>query len=265
MKLSILILNFRQETLCARLLRSLEKFAPNFPFEILLVDNCSGEENFLALQSAVRGLPNTFQRKVQLLQTKKNLGFSAGNNFGLRRARGEFVAICNPDTEVFLPGTFERLVSFLQENEKVGVCGPKIIFSNGQTQDSFRAFPTIFDLLVKRTFLSRMFKKRLAKFLLWEIDLSRPQKVDWLVGAFFVARRNALESCGNFDERFFLFFEDTELCRLMWAKGWKVFFLPHVCVLHEKHRLSGRTLLGEILKKTFWIHVASGVKYFLKA
>ena len=266
METSILILNFRAANFCKKLLQSIEKFPPTSEFEIILVDNFSDENEFFKLKEICEKFPKKFSARISIFQTKKNRGFAAGVNFGLKKCRGEFIALLNPDIEILQSGTFQNLIQFLRKNPRVAAVGPRLIFPNGKTQDSFRRFPSIFDLAIKRIpFLRKIFAARLRKFLLWEIDFSRPAPVDWLVGAFLVFRKNAGKEIGNFDERFFLFFEDTDFCRRLREKNWEIFFVPKISARHAETRLSETQKWWKIFTtKMGRVHLFSAVKYFLK-
>jgi hypothetical protein len=263
---SILILNFRAANFCKKLLQSIKKFSPTSEFEIILIDNFSGKNEFHKLKKICEKFPENFSARISIFQTKKNRGFAAGVNFGLKKCRGEFIALLNPDIEILQLRTFEKLIQFLRENPRAAAVGPRLIFPNGKTQDSFRRFPSISDLAIKRIpFLRKIFAARLRKFLLWEIDFSRPVAVDWLVGAFLVFRKKTAEKIGNFDERFFLFFEDTDFCRRLREKNWEIFFVPHFSARHAETRLSETQKWWKIfITKMGRVHLFSAVKYFLK-
>lgn len=257
MKLSIIILNYRAEKFCSKALEALAKHPFKGEMEIILVDNGSGDGSIERLKQK--------WNQVRFVALSENLGYGRGNMKGVEIAKGDYLAILNPDVEV-AARALDGLVAFLEAHKKAGLVGPRLFYPNNTTQDSFRRFPTFFDLIVKRVgFLRRFFGKRLQRFLLWDIDFSRPSKVDWVVGAFFVARRKAFLAAGGFDPRYFLFFEDTDLCRSLWNKGWEVWFNPLCSAVHHHKRLSDTAHpLDFLRKKTVRIHLASAFRYFWK-
>ena len=226
--------------------------------EIIVVDNHSADGSIEALRPLLA--PG---RPVQLIQTPKNLGYGKGNNFGAVRARGEFILIINPDNTLESDG-LEKMITYLNENPDVGILGPKLIFPNGTIRDSFRTFPTPFDLIIKRTVLRLIFKKRMSRYLQWDKDPNEVRDVDWLVGACLFMRRDFYEELGGFDKRFFLFFEDADICRRCWKLGKRVVYFPDTTAHDSEQRLSAGGIFSLFTKKTTRIHVASAIKYFFK-
>jgi len=258
--LSLIILNYRSEKFCHQSLLSIQKFPPSVLYEIILVDNASADESFENLKKVwSETLP------LKFLALPKNIGYGQGNAAGIALSQGEFIAIVNPDISVE-KGVFDGLLDFLKTHEAVGLVAPRLLSPDGTLQDSFRHFPTFFDLFIKRLpLLKNIFAKRLQHFLMWDIDLEMPSPVDWVVGAFFVMRKKAYEAVGGFDPRYFLFLEDTDLCRSLWEKDWQVIFHPGFAVEHYHVRLSQGTSVFDIFrKKSLRIHFLSAIKYFWK-
>jgi len=260
--ISIIIVNFKSEEFLEKCLKSIQKFPPKCSYEIIIVDNNSGTD------------PNKFgkisrnyisEKNFKFIKSAKNLGYGQGNNLGVKKSKGDFIVILNPDIEI-KKGTLDILLKFLQKNSTVGIVGPKLLYPDGKVQDSFRRFPNPPDLIIKRIgFLRKLFHKRMVNFLMWDNDFEKEIEVDWVVGAFMMIRKNAWNKVGGFDPRFFLFFEDTDLCKKMWQKGFKVYFNPHCEALHNHDRLSETSSLKDFfMKKTFRMHIISAAKYFFK-
>ncbi len=262
MKLSIIILNFNSQDFTDKCLKSLAKFPLKSEYEILIIDNASKNNE---LEKIRQKWENKEHKNIKFIHSPKNLGYGQGNELAIKQAKGEYVAVINPDIEVN-KNTLDGLLDFLDKNPKVGLVGPRLYYKNGSTQDSFRRFPVPIDLLIKRVnFLRKRFQGRMAKFLMWDVDFKKPIPVDWVVGAFFVMRKKAWEEVGGFDPRYFLFFEDTDICRTMWKKGWEVYYNPLYTAIHNHERLSETSgLLDIFCKKTVRTHIASGFKYFFK-
>lgn len=256
--LSAIILNYRTPKDAVQCAQSLLKQTMANRMEIFVVDNHSCDDSVGVLRNRLGE-----EEAVRIIENPANLGFGAGNNRAQRYASGEFILIVNPDTEVE-PDGLERLIDFLRKNEDVGIVAPKLVFPDGTIRDSYRTFPTVFDIVVKRTFLKRFFPGRLRRYLQHEKDPIFVHDTDWVVGACMVLRRDFYEELRGFDERFFLFFEDTDLCRRCREKGKRVVYFPDVRAKDRKQRLSGGDFLSLITKRTGRAHVISAFRYFRK-
>lgn len=260
MKLSIIIVNYRSFDDTDRCLKALQENPPSAPYEIIVVDNDSeqpeAEQEFLS----------RWKEKITYLESPTNLGFGQGNNFGAARARGEYLLCMNPDIEVWKKSLDEG-IQYLDQEKRVGILGGQLRYPNGTIQDSYRNFPTVPDQFVKRIgFLRRQgfLRKRVSRYLMWEKDPSITEPVDWVVGGFLFVRKKAFDEVGGFDDRYFLFMEDVDLCRQMWKKGWQVVYNPKVSATHREERLSAGGILDFFRKKTLRIHTSSALKYFWK-
>ncbi len=260
MDLSIIIVNFNSKDLADTCIRTIFHFPIAAEFEVILVDNAS-------MDGSAEYLTDRWgnNKHFSIIRNAQNLGFGKANNIGIRQARGKMIATLNPDIEVH-ENTFNTLLKYMQEHSASGLIGPQLVYEDGVVQDSYRTFPRLFDILIKRTFLKRVpwLKNRLRRYLMWSKDKQKTENVDWLVGAFWLVRKTALDQTGHFDERFFLFFEDVDLCRRMWAKKWEVVYVPKAIATHHHERLSSGGLKEIFTKKTVRIHIQSALKYFWK-
>lgn len=256
MHLSIIILNYKKINLVRQQLRSLNEFHLPFSFETIVVDNASGDQ--------IGVLAKEFSG-VQILPLLWNCGMGAGNNAGLKRAQGEYMLILNPDV-ILLPRAIETLCEFLSKSQRAGIAGPKLLNPDQSLQYSCFRFPRWFTPLFRRTHLSRipMGKKELNRFAMLDWDHKEARNVDWLQGSALLVRRKALEEAGLFDERFFLFFEDTDWCRRFWQKHWEVVYVPEAQMVHYPQRLSSSDGVWTLFNRLTWIHIASWIKYFWK-
>jgi GT2 family glycosyltransferase len=226
--------------------------------EIIAVNNASPDISDEELVQMFQ--PN---EKLKLVHAKGNLGYGRANNLGAREATGEFVMIINPDNRLD-PNALELMVQYLNEHADTGLVGAKLVFPDGTVRDSYRTFPNPFDLIIKRTPLKYVFKKRLRAYLQWDQDPHQTRTVDWVSGACFLMKRSLFEELGGFDERYFLFLEDCDLCRRVWEKNLKIVYLAEAIAHDQKDRLSAGGVLSFFTKKTVRIHVASAIKYFWK-
>jgi len=257
MKLSICIVHYHSEAHLERFLQSIFRFPPHVDYEVLVVDNGSSIDLPLHLS-------RLFPDKIKVFNFGGNLGFGRAQNLVVQHARGEYVFLCNPDLEL-RSGSLDMLLSFAEEHPDFGIIGPKLLYADGGVQESSRRFPKFSDLFLKRLGLFPFFKKRVGRYLMHDVNLNESVTVDWLVGAAMLMRRDVFLQLGGFDERFFLFFEDTDLCRRAGEIGYPVWYHPRAEVVHTRKRLSESEVPGMwVFQKTFWIHLGSAMKYFKK-
>ncbi|HEY3111397.1 MAG TPA: glycosyltransferase family 2 protein [Chloroflexota bacterium] len=180
---------------------------------------------------------------VRLLATAQNLGFTRGNNRALRIARGRHLLLLNPDT-VVEPGALDAMLGFLEARPDVGVVGPQLRSPDGIVQPSRHRFPGRLTAFVDGTVLERWFgrSRLLDAFYARDRGDDELQDVDWLRGACLMVRREAAASAGLFDERFFMYSEEVDLCRRIRAAGWRVVYLPSAVVVHHEGRSSEQNL-----------------------
>lgn len=257
MDLSIVILNYKTRGLVKTCLRGLLSVPTRYAREIIVVDNASGD-----------GTPEMVAHEfpqVRLIASKVNTGFGAGNNTGIRAATGRYVMIMNPDIAV-LDDALDRLVVFMDQNSDVGFVGPRLSNPDGSTQNSCYRFPTPLIPVYRRTPFGRLMRGQtaLADYLMTDWDHTKTRDVDWLLGACIMMRRETIEKVGLFDDRFFLYFEDTDLCRRAWEANYRVVYHPEANITHYHRRESAGSIFSLM---TNWIareHVKSGIRYFLK-
>ena len=192
--------------------------------QILVVDNASTDDSAEVL--AESGLPAEF------VPAGGNLGYGSGANVGIRRLRTPWVLVCNPDTVAY-PGTIKALVAALEPDPRRGIAGPRIENTDGTLYPSARTFPAMGDS-IGHAFLGMIAPgnrwSRRYKMLGW--DHADQAEVDWVSGAFFLARREALADLGGFDEAYFMYSEDVDLCWRAWRAGWKVVYEPAAGIRH---------------------------------
>jgi N-acetylglucosaminyl-diphospho-decaprenol L-rhamnosyltransferase len=191
-------------------------------FEVVVVDN--GRE-------AVPEIPHP----VRLTRNQENVGFARACNQGIVASSGEYVVLINPDT-VVKQDFFESLERFFGEYPRAGVIGPRIVDGEGNLQLSARKeLNFVSGLLGRTSLLTRLFPKNPLVRRLFPAaeELTSPTEVDWISGACMAIRRRTLEEIGPMDERFFMYFEDVDLCKRAREAGWLVYYLPEVEVLHH--------------------------------
>jgi N-acetylglucosaminyl-diphospho-decaprenol L-rhamnosyltransferase len=221
MMFSVVIVNYASWPLTARCVGSLLESGDE-NLEIVVVDNDGAE-------------PPEIPSVARLIRNPRNAGFARACNQGIAASTGELVVLINPDA-VVKRDFFGHIGAFIEENPGVGVAGPRIVDADGRLQLSARKeLSMVSGLLGRTSLLTRLFpKSSLVREQFPAItEWRRPTAVDWVSGACMIVRRSALEEIGGLDERFFMYFEDADLCRRAREAGWSVFYLPHVEVVHE--------------------------------
>ncbi|MFA5021999.1 MAG: glycosyltransferase family 2 protein [Patescibacteria group bacterium] len=279
MDLSIVILNYKQKGLLKQCVKGIVAAQPQLKYELIVVDNNSLDDSLamvdsmFASQAQVEGIqPKLPLGKpleippIKTIQARENNGFAAGNNLGISQADGKYIMILNPDVAI-VPSALEKMFLFMENNSAVGMIGPRLINPDGSTQYSCRRFPGSLIPLYRRTAFGRLpFAKKVTdNYLMKDFDHEQNKDVDWLFAACLLIRKSALEKVGLFDERFFMYFEDLDLCRRFWQAGFKVTYFADVEMVHYHQQLSAEKggVFG-VFKKGGRIHLASGVKYFAK-
>jgi len=193
---------------------------------VIVVDNASGDGSALMMRTEFPA--------VELIANTNNRGFAAACNQGIAASSEDFILILNPDT-VVTPAALQILLDTLRVEPRAGACGPRILNPDGSLQPSCRRFPTLPRLLLDELGFGKLFphSKFFGSYRMtwWAHDQLR--EVDQLMGAALLLRRAALEQTGAFDERFFMYFEEVDLCLRLHEAGWKVLFVPAAQVMHH--------------------------------
>ncbi|HZR00463.1 MAG TPA: glycosyltransferase family 2 protein [Chloroflexota bacterium] len=234
--LSVVVVSRDVRDLLAACLESLHQSDNGFVIETLVVDAASSDGSSAMVRKRFPA--------VRQLASRENLGFTRGNNWAIRLARGRHVMLLNPDT-VVRPGALRALVTFLDAHPDVGVAAPKLVFPDGSVQSSRRRFPRPVTGFVESTVLERWLGRSrvVREYRLDDGPADAPQDVDWVVGAAMVVRREAFEQAGLLDERFFMYSEEVDLCRRVRAAGWRVVYVPDAVVVHHEGRSSEQNLV----------------------
>jgi N-acetylglucosaminyl-diphospho-decaprenol L-rhamnosyltransferase len=187
---------------------------------------------------------------VSLLANQTPRGFGANVNLGVAATTAELVCSVNPDA-IPRPGAVDELRRFLEEQPRAGIAGPAMVYPDGTLQPSRRRFPTVLGTLVRRTPIRLVldpYKLQRRHFHLDERPHA-PVEADWMLGGFLMLRRAMLEELGGFDEGFFLYGEDIDLCYRAWRAGWSAWYVPGAVVEHEHQAVTDHRLLT---RRTLW-------------
>lgn len=258
MKISFITVCYKTPGLIRQLLKGFEAANVALPHEYFLVDNAAGD-----------GTGDLVRERfpwVRLIEAPRNIGFGAGNNLAMREAQGEYVMLLNPDLTIFT-NEIEKLVEFADAHPEYGIIGPRLLHPDRTQQRTFHRFPNAFIPLYRRTVLGRTpwGRREIERYLMLDADADKVQEVDGLFGAAILVRREVLDRIGLFDERFFMYFEDTDLCRRAWESGWRVCYAPVAEFVHYHQRESELKSVWQLFtNRTARFHIKSGVQYFLK-
>lgn len=226
--LSIIIVSYNTSEFLRKCLASIYKYTKDIVFEIIIVDNASIDDSVDMLKSE---FPD-----IVLIVNGQNEGFSKANNQGVKKATGSYLLFLNPDT-VFEQETLKEMARFMDNHKEAGAATCKLVLPNGRLDDaSHRGFPTPWNAFCHFFGLSKLFEKTklFGGYSMSYLSLEKTHEIDALAGAFMLVRRKAGEQVGWWDEDFFWYGDDLDFCYRLKEKGWKIFFVPKVMVLHFK-------------------------------
>lgn len=227
MDLSILIVSYNTRDLTRRCLQSIRDARPAAEYEVIAVDNASAD-----------GSADMIEREftdVRLIRSPENVGFAAGNNLARRHARGGRLLLLNPDTRVH-PGAIDRLFEFSVAHPEAGITGGRTLNEDGSLNPwSCRGRPTPWAMFCQAVGLTTAFRMNPwfdpASLGPWPRDSVR--EVDVVVGCFLMVGRELWDELGGFDERFFMYGEETDLCLRARALGYRPAITPDAVILHH--------------------------------
>lgn len=260
--LSIIILSYNTSSITKKcidsLLLSLQK-VPKINSEVIVLDNASSDNSIAMLknyQKKISGQNKSYPKKNNELNkkkylenivfktifSKKNLGFSKGNNVALKRANGKYVLFLNSDA-IIKNIDFYELIEYFEKNPDIGALTVKLVFQNGDIDPaSHRGFPTLWRSFTYFTKLEKLFgkipfiNKYFGGYHLTYLDLNKTHEIDSLSGAFFLTRKSILNKLKGFDEKFFMYGEDLDLSYRIKKLGYKIIYYPKFTVLHLKYQ-----------------------------
>lgn len=231
-------------------------------YEIIVVDGAT-EEN-------TKDLMREKFPKIKFKSNQDNVGFLKLVDQGLDLAKGKYYLIINGDI-ILQKDSVEKMLDFIKNNPDVGIVGPKLInFDKSVQQSCFRFYRPITTFYRRVGFLKNIsfIKKELDRFLMRD-KINSDEKyweADWIMGSALLVNGQAMEKVGRMDGRFFMYMEDVDWCWRFWQKGYKIIYYPLAEVFHYHGKQSaGRNFLSDLFfNKYTHIHIASGIKFFLK-
>lgn len=214
--ISVIIISYNSEQFIEKCIKSALTYLPQ-DREIIVLDNASKDQTVKKLKK--------FLPKIKLIESDINLGFAKGNNKAARSAKGTYLFFLNPDTEIKEP-IFEGLLEFYAKTEDAGIVAPKLIMPDGQVQPSVRKFPTILGAINEFIFNKK------NSFVEYAPDFKQPEIVDTVYGAAMFIKKDLFWKVGGFDEKYFMYYEDIDLCNKIRKINMKVYYYPEAKIEH---------------------------------
>lgn len=223
--LSVIILNWNTRADLQNALQSIYSLTHHRSIQVIVADNAS--------EDGSREMVTTQFPQVELVANPGNLGFGAGNNRAIPFTTGRYVMFLNSDT-ILTEGAFDALVDYGDGHPEAGIIAPKLLNGDGTLQYSCRTYPNLGTGFFRNTPLGRLFPKNrfTQDYLMSDWDHSEPRSVDWVSGAALVIRRDMLEATAGFDEGFFMYCEDVDLCYRVHELGKEVVYCPAGVIYH---------------------------------
>jgi N-acetylglucosaminyl-diphospho-decaprenol L-rhamnosyltransferase len=255
--LSVIIVSYNCESFIQKCIQSVLKYIPQ-NCEIIVLDNASEDKTTEILEK--------FKDSIQLIRSKINLGFGKACNQASKVASGEYIFFLNPDTEIEEP-IFEELIKFYKSKSEIGIVAPKLVMPDGTAQPSVMNLPTI-----SGAFKELVLGKKDSYFPFYPKS-EVPVKVECVFGAAILIHKNIFEKLGGFDEKYFLYYEDIDLCKRVNTLGKQIYYYPSVTVKHivggvksnKKYDLNYKSsVIYNGLIKTILLQIIFKIGRFLK-
>ncbi len=237
--LSIIIVNYNTPSLTLKCIQSIYRHRPALAFEIIVIQNGS--------DSRLEELLTSRFAEVRFIAAGANLGFSKGVNLGVHNSKGRLIVLLNNDAQIRGP-VFDRMADYANTYAHAGVIGPRHIGHDGRFQLSCGHFPTFYREIIRKLVYYRLSLNdwRLRDYLDDRHSVSGP--VDWVSGSCMMVRREVLDEIGLLDERFFMYFEDIDLCARARRNGWQVHYFAPETVMHIGGASVKRNLLSALIE-----------------
>jgi hypothetical protein len=259
MDVSILIVHYNTPELLRQTLRGILKAAPRVKYEVVVVDN---NPNCSVNKLVADEFP-----EARLVEPGENVGFGPGMNLAMEEAKGRYYMIFNPDV-VLHRGALEEMVDHMDQHDDIGILGPQLRHPNGELQHSCYRFMEPKTVAYRRIPLLRALpsaREHINDYLMADWDHEETRDVDYLLGAVMFTRREAIEEVGKFDENYFMYFEDQDLCRRFWKAGWRVVYHPGAVMRHYHRRETAHgSFIDQLRNPLTRIQLESALYYYKK-
>jgi len=254
MRVSIIINNYKTRGLLKQCLKGILANPPSVEFEIIVVDNNSGDGSVELVQEKFP--------QAKIIASEQNLGHQKGNNLGIKNSTGEYVLILNTDIAI-MDNAIDKMLAFMESHLEAALVGPKLKNPDGSIQMSCLRFPRLFTPFYRRTLLGKFHfaETEIKRYLMEDFDHQSTKPVDWILGSCEMVRRSAIDEVGGMDESLFMYFGDVAWCKKFWLAGMPVYYLADCDIIHYHKRESAES---GVLSRIFWIHIIDWIRYLLK-
>lgn len=225
---SVIIVTYNSERVIKTCLESIIRETTRHSFEIIVSDNVSKDRTSEIVQQF---------KEVQLILNNANLGFSKGNNIGLKQAEGKYILFLNPDTEV-KDGAIDILIDGFEQDQNIKMATGAIFYPDGRRQPNIKRNLTLLSLLelflALKSGTATLHFRSLERHLLKDFDYNKQQPVEQIMGACVMVRQNEILEIGGWDEDYFIWSEDLQLCLDYQQKGWLIIYMPTAHFIHHE-------------------------------
>lgn len=250
MDVSIIIVTYNSERFISNCLTSIYNHRTACEYEVIVVDNAS-QDNTCHIVSEFD--------QATLIQNSNNEGFSKANNRGIRQATGQYVMLLNPDV-LMDDYCIDRLLETLKKDPAIGIVAPQLVYSNGAIQESARRFPNLWVQVLSRIpLIKHLIRKQYNQYMMHDWDHTTSRHVDWVIGAAMLCERRKLVDLGMFDEDFFLYCEDIDLCYRFMVANYTIYYNAEVSLTHDYQKQSSSSINRQTL-----LHVRSIIQFYAK-
>jgi len=226
--ISILIVNYQSTGYLKNCVFSIREKLFSFSYEIIIINNDTDQKDFSFLD-----------KNEKIIQTEKNIGFGSAINYGVKQAEGKYLFFLNPDS-VIIDDNFQKIIEIFQNNDKVGIIGLKLVDENNQEE--------IWNAGENFTLFSSLKNNLFANPNINICNSPGLKKVGWVSGAALLIRKDLFEKIGGFDENFFMYYEDIDLCKRAGQSDFEVVFFPQIKIKH----FSGRSFRDKKGQKKYY-------------
>jgi hypothetical protein len=234
MHISVIIVNWNTKDLLKKCIASVYDTINFCDFEVIVVDNASSD-------GSAEMLAQNFPQVITI-RNKENRGFGAANNQAFAIMKGKYALLLNTDA-VLTPGAVNHLWEFAEKNSRTAIVCGQLLNADGSKQNSVASFPTLLALATNISLLEYLFPQ---KYPSKRYEHKEPIEVDSAIGACMLIRKQALEEVSGFDERYFFFFEETDLAYCLRQKGWRIYHVPDAFIYHLQGQSIGANVRSRI-------------------
>lgn len=240
--ISVIIVAYKSEKYINNCINSLEESANHakIPLEVIVVINEENGKKYCL-------------KNCRVIKNQKNLGFAKAANIGAKKAKGEWLLFLNPDTTTSKTAIYELAKHHV--DQKIAIIAPKHLNKDGSLQPNIICEPTLWNIFLEQSYLYKIFPKIFHHPQADKTLYKNSRLVDAISGSFMLARKTIFDEIKGFDEHFFMYFEDADLCRRIRQLGFKIYYEPNAHVAHYLHKSTGGKMSGDLYVKSLERHL----------